>query len=585
MWKYLPLLLLPVFLLNQPQMLYGQCNVPFPLSTGPQACQDAPLFCANADLDGYCSATGNTGVGVCPPPFCSGCQNFQWFRFVANTQVLSLTISPQNCSWNGQGLQAHMYQTEDCVNFTSVSNCESPGVPIPITITANNLIPGEEYYVMIDGYSMDICDYTIDVVQGSIADLPPPFISGNITGPANVCPGATITYTVPESFGITDYDWTLTPSIGVISNNGNSTVTITFIAPGTAQLCVTPTSCTTGPPVCMVIVSTPIPPTFHNLTFCFGDTWTCEGQTFTSPGQQIFHYNSWLGCDSTVICIATAIPPIVMPPVQAVICQGGSYNFAGQTFNQTGGYPITLTAANGCDSVVTLILLVMQANAVIQPPPVLGCEPGATIMLNGTASTTTPAASNAVLTYSWSGPGIVSGGNTLTPTINQPGTYTLTVTQSYLGVTCTGQASVTVTQNTAVPNAPTLAGPLSPCTNSVSTYTATASSSGPAPTGYTWTVTGGTFTTTGNTATVTWTTAGQGSVCVTANNACGPSTQACLTINVGVGPAVPALVGPASVCEGDVLFYVINPADPNTANYTWTVGATPRSRTWGTASK
>ncbi|MBK8490533.1 MAG: hypothetical protein IPL49_06375 [Saprospirales bacterium] len=193
-------------------------------------------------------------------------------------------------------------------------------------------------------------------------------------------------------------------------------------------------------------------------------------------------------------------------------------------------------------------------------------------MLNGTASTTTPAASNAVLAYSWSGPGIVSGGNTLTPTINQPGTYTLTVTQTFMGVTCTGQASVTVTQNTAVPNPPTVTGPLNPCTNAVSTYTATPSSSGPAPTGYTWTVTGGTFTTTGNTATVTWTTAGQGSVCVTANNACGPSTQACLTINVGVGPAVPALVGPASVCEGDVLFYVINPADPNTASYTWTVG-------------
>ena len=94
--RKLILLCLVLFSAIQSQALFGQCNEPFPLSTGPQACLDAPLFCANADLDGYCSATGNTGVGVCPPPFCSGCQNFQWFKFVANTQVLAiLEINPE----------------------------------------------------------------------------------------------------------------------------------------------------------------------------------------------------------------------------------------------------------------------------------------------------------------------------------------------------------------------------------------------------------------------------------------------------------------------------------------------------------
>ncbi|MCB9285482.1 MAG: gliding motility-associated C-terminal domain-containing protein [Lewinellaceae bacterium] len=572
MVKFLPLWLVAAFVVVLSNASFGQCNFPFPPGTGAQACQNAPTFCSTADMDNYCSSTGPTGVGPCPGPFCSGCQNYNWFAFVAGTSTLSIEIVPSNCS-NGDGLQAEMYQTNDCINFTSVSNCETPGSPVPITVTANALVPGQTYYLMIDGWAAESCDYDLNVLAGSIGSTGPPLITGPISGPTNVCPGASVTYSIPPGTNVGDYDWSLTPAIGAISNDGNNVITITFTSPGTAQLCVTPSNgCATGAPICKTIVSTPIPPQFNYITFCLGDTWTCQGQNFTSPGQQQFVYDSWLGCDSIITCIATALPPIVMPPLQAVICQGQSYNFAGGTYTQTGGYPVTLTAANGCDSVVTLILLVMQADAVINPPPVLGCGSGATIQLNATGSTITPAASNAVLTYSWTGPGIVSGGNTLTPTVNAPGTYTLTVTQTFMGVTCTDMASVTVTQNTAVPNPPTLTGPLSPCTNAASTYTATPSSSGPAPTGYTWTVTGGTFTNTGNTATVTWTTAGQGSVCVTANNACGASTQVCLTINVGLGPVVPVLVGPTDVCNGDIVYYYLDPVDPNTASYNWTVG-------------
>lgn len=557
------------------QQASAQCNLPEPPGTGPQGCANAPLFCSEAEFDGYCSTTGNTGVGVCPSPFCGSCENYHWFSFIAGSSTITLTITPSGCVGqpNGTGLQAQMYATSNCVNFTAVSNCESPAANTPITVTGTNLTIGQVYYLMIDGWAGDICDYTIDVIQG-IGNLPPPVIPGTISGPINVCPGASLNYSVPPGVGITNYDWSLTPAIGGIINDGSNSITINFAAPGTAQLCVTPSNaCATGPPICRTIISTPIPPQFNFITFCLGDTWTCQGQTFTQPGQQVFTYDSWLGCDSVINCIATALPPIVMPPTQGVICQGQSYSFAGQTFTQQGGYPVTLTAANGCDSVVTLLLTVLQANAVIQPPPVLGCGGGSTIQLNATGSTTTPGASNAVLSYSWTGPGIVSGGTTLTPTVNQPGTYTLTVTHSFMGTICTAQASVTVTQNTQVPNAPTVTGPLGPCTNTTSNYTVTPSASGPAPTGYTWTVTGGTFVANGaNGITVTWTTPGQGQVCVTANNACGPSTPACLTINVGQSPAVPALLGPDEVCEGDQEYYIITPADPSTVTFNWTVG-------------
>ncbi|MBK7336732.1 MAG: hypothetical protein IPJ00_11390 [Saprospirales bacterium] len=443
----------------------------------------------------------------------------------------------------------------------------------------NSLIPvivGNTYVLMVSNWTGSPNGYTIDFGLTSVGVFGannPPIIPGNIMGPMNVCPGGVFNYSVNPAVGASNYNWTLTPAIGGISNNGSNNISITFAQAGVAQLCVTPSNpCVIGPPKCKTIIVTPIPPTFHFINYCFGDTWTCEGQTFSFPGQQSFLYDSWLGCDSSVICVATAIPPIVMPPQQAAICQGQSYNFAGNTYNATGGYPVTLQAANGCDSVVTLILSVMQADAVIAPPGLLGCGGASTLILDGSGSTTTPAAAGAVLPSLWTGPGIVGPNNLLIATINQPGTYTLTVTQTFMGVTCTDQASVTVTANVAVPNQPTVAVPLSPCTGGTSTYTVTPPASGPAPTGYTWTVTGGTFTTSGNTITVTWTAAGAGQVCVTANNACGPGPAACLAITVGQGPAVPTLTGPATVCEGDVINYVINPVDPSTTSYTWTVG-------------
>ena len=169
MSKALPIILAFLFLVTYVEEAFGQCDIPFPLSTGSTACQDAPLFCSNDDLDGYCTSLGPTGTGPCPPPFCSGCQNFQWFTFIAETPNLSLLFTPSNCQ--GSGLQVHMYSTSDCTNFTSVSNCANPGTPTPVTVTATSLVPGQTYHVMIDGFSGDVCDFTINVTDGNIATV------------------------------------------------------------------------------------------------------------------------------------------------------------------------------------------------------------------------------------------------------------------------------------------------------------------------------------------------------------------------------------------------------------------------------
>ncbi len=66
---------------------------------------------------------------------------------------------------------------------------------------------------------------------------------------------------------------------------------------------------------------------------------------------------------------------------------------------------------------------VVTVNAVLPPSIILNCSALATgIVLNGSASTSGPG-----ITYSWDGPGIISGGNTAMATVNEPGIYTLIV--------------------------------------------------------------------------------------------------------------------------------------------------------------
>lgn len=225
--------------------------------TGFTGCQDAPLVCDLSELDGFSYYTGFTGVGPCPPPFCGSCENSQWFAFRAEKPNIHLRIVPSNCQGqpNGTGLQAQLYYTINCNNFVPVSSCESPSVSIPLNIIANDLVPGDAYYLMIDGWAGDNCDYSIYVLDG-MEPAPAPLIPGPITGPALVVTGQEAMYAAPSGDGVSLYEWTITPALGVVSGNGNPEISIAFDQTGEAQLCVTPSNaCETGAQVCMTIVA------------------------------------------------------------------------------------------------------------------------------------------------------------------------------------------------------------------------------------------------------------------------------------------------------------------------------------------
>ncbi len=111
-----------------------------------------------------------------------------------------------------------------------------------------------------------------------------------------------------------------------------------------------------------------------------------------------------------------------------------------------GNYVLTVTAPNGCTKTATAVVNqnITQPTANAGPNGLLNCN-ATSATLNGTGSS-----SGSQFSYEWttSGGNISAGGNTLTPTVNAAGTYTLTVSNSNNG--CTSTSSTEVTQTPAV---------------------------------------------------------------------------------------------------------------------------------------
>jgi len=113
--------------------------------------------------------------------------------------------------------------------------------------------------------------------------------------------------------------------------------------------------------------------------------------------------------------------------------------------NAPGAYLLTVTnPANGCTSTATAT--VTQDIAA----PNASASAGATLTCTVLSSTVSANSTTPGVTYSWSGPGGFTSA-LQSPSVNTPGTYTVTITSSANG--CTSSAFATVQQNIVPPGA------------------------------------------------------------------------------------------------------------------------------------
>ena len=88
---------------------------------------------------------------------------------------------------------------------------------------------------------------------------------------------------------------------------------------------------------------------------CFGDEFVVGDSTFMETGTYNVPLMTVEGCDSTVI-IELTVKPEITTTLNESICEGTSFAVGGMSFDTTGTYDVVLTAADGCDSTVTLNL-------------------------------------------------------------------------------------------------------------------------------------------------------------------------------------------------------------------------------------
>lgn len=412
--------------------------------------------------------------------------------------------------------------------------------------------------------------------------------------------------------GFSQYHW---------SNNVN-TLTNIVTTPGTYSVTVTNLYGCTGvdsvtvglkPTPTVAITSTPFcPGGSSTLTATSGlpqYTWS-TGQTtnpilVSAPGTYTVTVSGTTICPATTTITVVQLPPpttVIAPPAQlnCVVPQtnldatgssadsnytfvwttvGGNFVSGQNTLipavNAPGTYTLQITnITTGCTSSASVTV-----TSSIQPPPAPPGNPG-TLTCAVTDLNIGPAVppGDPTLLPNWvasGGGNIVSGGNTWNPNVDQPGTYTLTVTNP--ANSCTATGSVVISQDIALPNSVIAPPSQLTCTMNTVALNGSGSSSGPNIT-YQWTAAGGgTITGSTNTASTSAGSVGTYTLLVTnTTNGCTATSSVTVTADINI-PITSALPAATLTCAVQTITIDATASSSGSSfTYTWT-GPSPGS--------
>lgn len=578
----------------------ANCNGNLPAS---DQCTSSPAIC---DLNGYCGSTSgwytpdNMNLGVSQGgPFCAAAgvgsiENNSWIKFIPNSTNATISFTSSACTSTNVGVQAAIFSTPDCSSFSLIT-CTSQATGQGIaSMSGTTFIPGNTYYIMIDGYAGNSCQYSVAATSGvavsSIVATSTVICNGQSAGISISAPGSSPSYS--WSTGATTSSITISPTVTtvytgtVISGFCNEvltrTITVNPLPNASASVsqsitCAVPNPLITG-------TTNLAAPVSYSWSGPSGFTSTSQSPNVTSPGTYSLTVTK-SGCTSTLATVAVPVnttAPVFTPTQSGTItCVTSTAalqaNIAGMTYTWTapgggsiiggttnsvnavaqgaGIYSVTVRdPLNGCSrtATVNVPLNTVIPTVTISPSPFITCS-APTVGLNASATN---------VGYNWSGPGIVSGGTTATPSVNAVGVYSLLVTSTVNG--CTASAQTTVSGNFTVSATASTSG-------SVTCATATVQLSGtPAGMNYTWTAPAGSSILSGsNTANAIAQGAGTYTLTVqNPSNGCLAISTIGANVNTATISALPSTSGSVTCATNSV-----NLSVSAGGGYTWTAPA------------
>ncbi len=593
------------------------------------SCQTAPILNGSEfpyyyRLPDANSQTMPSKGTICTAPI----ENNHWLAFIASSTSLTFKLQTYNCGL-GEGIQCFIYSSTDCDTFQREAcmnklNVFDGQVDIPLL----NLVVGKTYYIMIDGWFGAVCNYTISVVSGQIYSAVQTIPSPTITGTSAVCGSRTgLTFSVPTTANVDSYKWRLpssaTPTTPILGANQTS-ITVDWGSVSDSVCVKLFSRCDSTKWFCKAVkVGTPTATTL-NITKCTQAPYVFKGGNIYAAGTYKDTLTGFSGCDSVVTLNLSNIPAI-LKDTTVFKCAQDPYRFGGSDRRSEGDYSVTLATAAGCDSTVNLHLFnyplasksidttICAGTSIIVGGRTFNAPYNSTVVVTRASSRgcdstislrlsvidfllPTPSKSNditcaaplstltaiiqnqppsGVLTYDWRNPSNVSIGTTPSVNVNQAGIYTLNLTVTLNGKSCTKSTTVTVAKTGNQPTKPTIAGPNLACIGRTEIYTLPALVAG--ATNYNWTVSNGTFTTQTNQITATWNAnATSSKVCINAENACGVSDTACISVDIGKIPTPLSITGSTTVCPDAIITYRVT--QPANTTLTWSVtGGTARN--------
>ena len=152
-------------------------------------------------------------------------------------------------------------------------------------------------------------------------------------------------------------------------------------------------------------------------SICENETYPIGNQSFNTTGMHEALLPSFNNCDS-IVYLDLLVKENSVAEFYDTLCVNSCINYGGQDICQSGIFTIDVLAENGCDSTINVFVSTIDQQVNINAPQMLSCElpfiilnADQSILINETE-------------ISWMGPnGFTS--NELSPTITEPGIYTL----------------------------------------------------------------------------------------------------------------------------------------------------------------